>query len=289
MMTGGSSPGGDVATSPGNNDELSLLVDDVTNSTTTTTNVTATDDDPWALLAAAADDRENKDSGVTTTTMPTTMTHTEGEVFTLPPGLSSPIVDDSSLSSSAITIPPFLASIATRLHDVDKQYLNLSTKIQELDNTYQLTNKISQYNHEVIKPATARTIEQTSIAAVNVRERASAISAQLSESVLRITEEHQKQQRSSATTMATNNMENSDINDDRGKQWKEGIINIATPAKEKVFAGVNWLQQRILETRDRQQQQQEQQQQQQDYSTTTTSTSFARDAVELRQRRDEFS
>jgi hypothetical protein len=204
-MTGGSSPGGgDGATSPWKNDELSLIVDEDITSTapTSTTNTNDEDVDPWALLAAAAGDREitNDSSSAGITAPTTTMTHTEGEVFTLPP------YGSSSSSSATTTIPPFLASIATRLQDVDKQYLNLSTKIQEFDTTYQLTNKLTQYNEDVIKPVTARTIEQTSIAALNVRERACVVKAQLSEHVIRITEDHhkQQQQRSSSATAAAN-------------------------------------------------------------------------------------
>ena len=285
--------GGSCATSPGKNDELSLLLDD---DNTPTTSANDDDVDPWALLAAAASDRENNDSGATTT-----MTHSEGEVFTLPPGPSSPSVDYSSSSySTSTTVPPFLASIATRLHDVDEQYLNLSTRIRELDDAYQLTDKLAHYNDEVIKPVAARAIERTSIAAVNARERASVVSARLSERALRIAEEHER--RSGAAAVAATNTEgrSDDDIDNRGKQWKEGIIDMAIPAKERVLAGVGWLRQRIQETRDRQQRR-EQQQQQQDYSTTstttttTTSTSFTRDAVEERlrerekQRREEFN
>ena len=205
-MTGGSSHGGgDGATSPWKNDELSLIVDEDTTTATARTSTTNTNDedvDPWALLAAAAGDREitNDSSSAGITAPTTTMTHTEGEVFTLPP------YGSSSSSSATTTIPPFLASIATRLQDVDKQYLNLSTKIQEFDTTYQLTNKLTQYNEDVIKPVTARTIEQTSIAALNVRERACVVKAQLSEHVIRITEDHhkQQQQRSSSATAAAN-------------------------------------------------------------------------------------
>ena len=279
---------------PGKNDELSLLLDD---ENTHTTNANDDDVDPWALLAAAACDRENNDSGATTT-----MTHSEGEVFTLPPGPSSPSVDYSSSSySTSTTVPPFLASIAARLHDVDEQYLNLSTKMRELDDAYQLTDKLAHYNDEVIKPVAARAIERTSIAAANVRERASVVSARLSERVSRIAEEHERRSGAAAATVAATDTERTSDDDDidnRGKQWKEGIIDIAIPAKERVLAGVGWLQQRIQETRDRQQRR-EQQQQQQDYSTTTTttttSTSFTRDAVEERlrerekQRREEFN
>ncbi|KAL3806240.1 hypothetical protein ACHAXA_008224 [Cyclostephanos tholiformis] len=243
------------------------------------------DVDPWAVLAAAAAGENASSSPPETSPTQSTskeatiLAHAEGEVFAMP-----------GHDEAAAGVPPLLASITARIHEVDAM-AGISSRVRTIDDQYHVTERLSHLKDDVIGPVVAGTIERTRDAIAPVKERvapavmerwgvvregaananigerwssisaaassaAAGTAAQLSESVSRLRDELDVKR-------ALANAASAEDDARRGMElprWEHGIGGAKDKVVEGWTGGVNWLQRRILDARGRQMQNQ------QDYS-----------------------
>lgn len=161
--------------------------------------------DPWAVLAAAAGEEAPTPAAAapspTTTTAAadatspsepsiapietTTLAHAEGETFTMPTTTNDnnkpPLAALSSAISSKIHEVDTNIGLSTKVRSIDEQYQisqklsdfneNISTKARSVDEQYHISQKLSEFNENVLKPTTAKTVEKTKEVSSSVKEK----------------------------------------------------------------------------------------------------------------------
>jgi len=144
--------------------------------------------DPWAVLAAAAGEEapapsppappassppaDAVDGAVATAVAveapPVTVAHAEGETFAMPganddgkPSLVAQI-QSSTADLSAV--------LSSKVQEIDAK-TGISTRAKTVDEQYHITEKWSEFQNNVIKPTTAKTVERTKEVTAGVKEK----------------------------------------------------------------------------------------------------------------------
>ena len=108
--------------------------------------------DPWAVLAAAAGEDAPTIPQPTATQ---TLTHAEGENFSMPGN-----VDSSQQQQQSGILASFTTNLSHKIEELDAK-TGISKKSAELNDQYHISEKWSSFNEKVIKPTTEKTVAKT--------------------------------------------------------------------------------------------------------------------------------
>jgi len=280
--------------------------------------VGASEADPWAIMAKAAGEDAHPTAASSTapattnnndtsakTAVPAvsassqggepTLTHAEGETFTMP---GTEQQNNNSQSGGSLA-----DQIKGKIQEVDAK-TGISTKASEINEQYHISEKWSNFQTTVIKPTTEKTVEKTTAVKEKVAPKiaeqwgslkqnpnvmgisqkwgsvTSKVGAKLNETKEQVGEsvEHWKEEQEKKKAMANSGVAADGssmnggseastkkplINEQQKEQLQQNLEATKTKVVEGWTSGMSWVSQRIKAQHEHQQQQGAQQQQQQ--------------------------